>query len=152
MLYLSGEALPVDLATRLQSHCPHLTVWNRYGPAECTVDVTMGTAAIRGQDTVVSIGSPLPNSVVAVLKRRAQGTVVVPLEVPGEICLSGHKVAMGYLGRPDLTATSFCIDPAQQYGRMYYTGDRGRWLQNGSLEFLGRIDFQVKPESEFGSH
>ncbi|MEQ1977669.1 amino acid adenylation domain-containing protein, partial [Xenorhabdus sp. SGI240] len=121
---------------------------NSYGPTETTVIATTLTLNDNGQDSpeltdVIPIGYPLPNSRIYILDTHGRP---VPIGVSGEIHIGGAGVARGYLNRPDLTAEKFVADPFSQQpdARMYKTGDLGRWLPNGAIEYLGRNDFQVK--------
>ncbi len=134
-----GESLPVDLATTLQGRCGEL--WNMYGPTETTVWSTC--AHLRGPAQGVSIGTPIANTSVWVLDPHRQQC---PTGVAGEIWIGGDGVTLGYLNRPELTAERFGVDPWADVpgARMYRTGDRGRWRNDGTLEHLGRLDFQVK--------
>ena len=133
-----GEALAPDLAAALLDRCAAL--WNMYGPTETTV---WSTCAKVEQDRPITIGTPIANTTVWVLDERRQPC---PLGVPGELWIGGAGVALGYLHRPELTAERFVADPfsAEPGARLYRTGDRGRWRADGSLEHLGRADFQIK--------
>ncbi|MDC9596581.1 non-ribosomal peptide synthetase [Xenorhabdus anantnagensis] len=119
---------------------------NSYGPTETTVIVTTLTLDNKSSLDItnnIPIGRPLPNTRIYILDMLGQP---VPLGVGGEIHIGGAGVARGYLNRPDLTAEKFVADPfsEQPDARMYKTGDLGRWLPNGMIEYLGRNDFQVK--------
>jgi len=133
-----GEPLPPDLAQALLARSG--AVWNLYGPTETTVWSTCWRVA-PGQG--ISIGRPIGNTQVWILDAQGQ---LCPLGVPGEICIGGDGVTLGYLGRPELTAKQFIADAyADKAGaKLYRTGDRGRWRADGLLEHLGRMDFQVK--------
>jgi amino acid adenylation domain-containing protein len=134
-----GEPLPVDLAEALLRRCGE--VWNGYGPTETTVYSTYWRVAEPRAG--ILIGRPIANTAVYILDElRAP----CPLGVPGEIYIGGAGVTLGYLNRPELDAERFLPDgfSGQPDTRMYRTGDRGRWLANGMLEHLGRLDFQVK--------
>ncbi|OZC86392.1 hypothetical protein CH254_17750 [Rhodococcus sp. 06-412-2C] len=141
MLFASGEALPVSVATGIRRALPAVELHNLYGPTEAAVDVTFHR--VTDADTVsVPIGVPVWNTRVTVLDARLRP---VPIGVPGELYLAGTQLARGYLGRPDLTADRFVADPYGRAGsRMYRTGDLVRWNTGGELEYLGRTDFQVK--------
>jgi amino acid adenylation domain-containing protein len=134
----AGEA--VDAATG-ERWSVGRTFVNAYGPTEVTVCATSARCEADGR--APAIGRPLENVRVYVLD--AIG-MPVPVGVPGEMYVGGVGVARGYLARPGLTAENFVPDPfARESGaRLYRTGDRVRWLADGSLEFLGRTDFQVK--------
>ena len=134
---VGGEPLPQDLADALTAQ--PLALWNMYGPTETTVwstcwQVPRGAHQIR-------IGGPIANTRIHVLDAAGQDQ---PFGAAGEIVISGEGVAIGYLGRPELTADRFVPDP-ESPGRMAYrTGDSGRWRNDGTLEHLGRLDHQVK--------
>jgi amino acid adenylation domain-containing protein len=143
LVLVGGEAVDADLrdAALSRSRQGRTRFWNVYGPTECTVDTavapfTAGAAPSR-------IGRPLPN--VRVHTVMASGTLAA-LGVPGELQIGGAGLARGYLGRPDLTAERFIPDPfsGDSGARLYRTGDLVRQLPDGSLEFLGRLDNQVK--------
>ena len=119
---------------------PHTHFHNMYGPTEATVDATIGS--IRHANGGPTIGKPIANARVYVLDEHRQP---VPIGVPGELYLGGVGVARGYLFRPQLTEERFVPDPfVGNDARMYKTGDLARWKADGSLEYLGRNDFQVK--------
>ncbi|MFT3761944.1 MAG: amino acid adenylation domain-containing protein [Pseudoxanthomonas sp.] len=145
-----GEPLPPDLAQAMLSRCGE--VWNLYGPTETTVWST-ATRVQAGEGGLpdVHIGRPIANTQVWILDEHGQPC---PRGVPGEICIGGEGVTLGYLGRPELTAERFLpdgfADAAKGFGTgipaptLYRTGDRGRWRADGNLEHMGRLDFQVK--------
>ncbi|MFC7384583.1 amino acid adenylation domain-containing protein [Sphaerisporangium rhizosphaerae] len=113
---------------------------NTYGPTEATIIATW--AELRDGDHRPPIGRPLSGTRVHVL---ADDLSLVPTGVPGELCVGGDGLADGYLGLPELTTARFVPDPYGPPGaRLYRTGDRARWRRDGTLEFLGRLDDQVK--------
>ncbi|KAF1007336.1 MAG: Tyrocidine synthase 3 [Luteibacter sp.] len=134
-----GEPLPVDLAEALLDRCGE--VWNGYGPTETTVYSTYWRVSDPREG--IYIGRPVANTTVHILDEHGNHC---PLGVAGEIHIGGAGVTLGYLERPELTAERFVVDPWSETpdSRMYRTGDRGRWLANGLIEHLGRLDFQVK--------
>nr|WP_276510374.1 amino acid adenylation domain-containing protein [Longimicrobium terrae] len=140
-LVLGGEAAEAELVERVRRVAPELRVFNHYGPTETTVGVVAGE--IVPGDGRPPLGRPLPGARVFLLD--ADGRLV-PAGVPGEVHVGGGTVARGYLGRAAMTAGRFVPDPfsGQPGARMYCTGDRARWGADGRLEFLGRLDRQVK--------
>ncbi|MDH3977782.1 MAG: amino acid adenylation domain-containing protein, partial [Gammaproteobacteria bacterium] len=131
-----GEALDPGLARQLTAAAGE--VWNMYGPTETTIWSTC--ALVDAQATRISIGKPIANTSVYVLDARMQP---VPVGVCGELYIGGEGVAEGYHNRDVLTAERFVADPFKAGGRLYRTGDRARYLHNGSLELLGRLDRQI---------
>lgn len=132
-----GEALAPALADRLVG--AGLELWNLYGPTETTVWSTL--APVEGPGWRPTIGSPIANTVVYVLDGAGQP---VPVGVAGELYIGGDGLARGYRGRPELTAERFVESPFEPGRRLYRTGDLVRWRPDATLEFLGRIDNQVK--------
>ena len=138
----SGEALPFALQQRFFAHLPGAALHNLYGPTEAAVDVTAWACRREGGASIVPLGRPIANTSVQVLDA---DLLPVPIGVPGELAIGGVQLARGYLGRPDLTAERFVPDPqGEPGGRRYRTGDLTRRLSGGEVEFLGRIDHQVK--------
>ncbi len=133
-----GEALPSDLAEALLARCARL--WNLYGPTETTI---WSTAARIERASDITIGRPIANTSVYILDIHGQPA---PVGVPGEICIGGDGVARGYRGRPELTAERFVNSTFARDGqrRLYRTGDLGRYLEDGRLVHLGRMDSQIK--------
>jgi amino acid adenylation domain-containing protein/non-ribosomal peptide synthase protein (TIGR01720 family) len=138
VLMVGGEALGAGLWRELAA-AEGTAGYNFYGPTECTVDAL---SCRIGAVERPAVGAPLRNLRAYVLD---EWLCPVPVGVPGELYLAGAQLARGYLGRPGLTARRFVADPfGPPGGRMYRTGDRMRWTQEGVLEFLGRADDQVK--------
>jgi amino acid adenylation domain-containing protein len=145
LLVLGGEASSWELVDRIERLAPELRIMNHYGPTETTVGV-LTYALSRGARPaapILPLGRPLPNSRMYVLDAQMAPT---PTGVPGELYIGGAGVARGYLNQPELTKERFVKDPfsGSPGARLYRTGDRVRYLPDGTLLFLGRIDFQVK--------
>jgi FkbM family methyltransferase len=145
-LILGGEASRLEWIERLRGLAPSCQIHNHYGPTETTVGVLtypVGSQLPRTRSGNLPVGRPLPNSRVYVLDSRGQP---VPIGVLGELCIGGRGVARGYLNRPELTAEKFGPDPfsPEPGGRLYRTGDRARYLPDGTIEFCGRVDHQIK--------
>jgi len=134
-----GEALPVALADQLLDR--GVDLWNLYGPTETTIWSTALHVTGRGQ--AVTIGRPLPNTTLHILD---PDLAPVPVGVAGELHIGGAGLARGYLGRPDLTAERFIAHPFDPTpgAFVYKTGDLARWRPDGEVEYLGRLDHQVK--------
>ncbi|MBD2784872.1 amino acid adenylation domain-containing protein, partial [Xenorhabdus sp. DI] len=144
ILVCSGEQLAPELAQQVVTHYPGLRLLNFYGSSEVNGDATWYEySAQSGVPTVSVIGRPIANTQIYILDSHGQ---LVPFGVAGEIYVAGAGLARGYLNRPALTAERFLADPfsADPGARMYKTGDLGRWLPDGTIEYLGRNDFQVK--------
>src|SRR3569833_1985935 len=137
-----GEALPGELAGWLSSRVAEL--WNMHGPTETTIWSSSWPVAAQSADRrpIESIGAPIANTQIHVLDSAGEPT---PIGVSGEIYIGGEGVARGYLRRAALTAERFVADPfSRAGGRLYRTGDQGRWRADGTLEYLDRNDDQVK--------
>jgi amino acid adenylation domain-containing protein/non-ribosomal peptide synthase protein (TIGR01720 family) len=139
-IFAAGEALPVDLACKLQNVLSDVKLENIYGPTESTIYAT-AYSVTNVEDMNVPIGKPLPNVRIYILD--PQG-VPQPIGVPGELYIAGNGVAQGYLNKPELTAEKFVEDPFKSGDMMYRTGDLARWKPDGNIEYLGRMDHQVK--------
>jgi len=143
-VFCSGEALPTSLARHWQALCS-VPFHNLYGPTEAAVDVSSypayGPALTAVTGNTVPIGYPVWNTALHILDNRLQP---LPIGVAGELWLSGVQLAIGYLGRPSLTASRFVALPGGNGERMYRTGDIVRRLENGAIEYLGRNDDQLK--------
>ena len=137
VINVAGEACPASLVDRW---APGRRLFNLYGPTECTIwSTAQECVAGSGPPT---IGRPIANTRIYVLDRHGQPT---PVGVPGEMCIGGVGVARGYLNLEEMTRQRFVDDPLPGgSGRMYRTGDKARYLADGTLEFIGRMDQQVK--------
>lgn len=143
-LHLGGDPLVLSkLRPWLKSAQCHCTVANIYGPTECT-DISASYTLKKDDIDVletVPIGKPIDNVRLDVLDKDGN---LLPVGAVGELCVSGDCLARGYLNNPERTAEKFVPHPFVSGAMMYQTGDRVRWLPDGNLEFLGRIDHQVK--------
>jgi amino acid adenylation domain-containing protein len=141
LLFSAGEPLHAELCQRLWQRT-QVQVWNTYGPTECAIDVTAQRVDPAQPSGPVPIGRPIANMRALALDPDGEP---VPVGVSGELCVGGVGVARGYLKLPGLTAERFVPDPYGPPGsRMYRTGDRVRWRGDGTLEYLARLDDQVK--------
>jgi amino acid adenylation domain-containing protein len=140
---VAGEACPPEVVRRHHIQRAGVELHNEYGPSEGTVWATAGELGpnVGTGNAPVSIGRPVPGGRVYLLDNEMR---LVPLGAAGELCIGGAFVARGYLGMPEETARRFVDDPFQKGGRLYRTGDRARFLADGTLEFLGRGDRQLK--------
>ncbi|MGZ9706477.1 non-ribosomal peptide synthase/polyketide synthase [Pseudomonas sp. GNP013] len=134
-VFASGEALPADLVQRFMSRHPAALV-NLYGPTEAAIDVSVWRCSV--DDPVVPIGKPIANLRLHILDDHQQP---LPIGTAGELYIGGVGVARGYLKRDDLTAERFLTVNGE---RLYRTGDRCRFLPDGNIDYLGRLDHQVK--------
>ena len=144
LINVTGDALSAQMLQRwLQIKPARTRLVNTYGPTETAVSCTAAYLGEPAPHGVVTIGRPLQGARIYILDARGEP---VPVGVPGELYIGGAGVARGYLNRPELTAERFLANPfaAKPGARMYKTGDLGRWLPDGTIEFLGRNDFQVK--------
>ncbi len=141
-LLIGGEAFPSGLARRLLEALPEVRIHNMYGPTETTIWSTVHELDASRDTTAdsISIGRPIANTEVRVVDDRGRP---LPVGVSGELWIGGDGVAAGYIGRPELTAERF-VTGVEGTGLFYRTGDRVRRRADGSLEFLGRVDRQVK--------
>ena len=139
-VFASGEALPATVQRQFRQRYPRVALHNLYGPTEAAVDVSHWACTQDG-DTV-PIGHPVANTRLYLLDAQLQP---VPVGATAEIYIAGIQLARGYLRRPELTAERFIPDPYGEPGsRMYRSGDLGRYRADGSIEYLGRTDHQVK--------
>ncbi|MFD1935556.1 amino acid adenylation domain-containing protein [Nonomuraea mangrovi] len=137
-MLVGGEALPAGLATRMRERSA--VVINQFGPTETTIWST--TASVAGDDRVPPIGRPIANTQIHVLDGELRP---VPVGVAGELYIAGDGLARGYHGQARRSAERFVANPHGEAGtRMYRTGDVAKWNRDGELEFLGRVDHQIK--------
>lgn len=137
ILNMAGEPIPRSVQSSLKNVT--FQVRNLYGPTE---DTTYSTCyRISGEEEIIPIGKPISNSQVWILDEKLK---ILPIGVKGQICLSGAGLALGYLHNDRLTNEKFIPHPYKPGERLYKTGDIGRWLPDGNIEFFGRIDHQVK--------
>ncbi|HEY0737680.1 MAG TPA: amino acid adenylation domain-containing protein, partial [Herpetosiphonaceae bacterium] len=146
LLVCGSDSWSMEEFDQVRQVCsPNTRVVNSFGVTEATIDSTWydSTQPTCSGDHLVPIGRPFGNTRAYILDQRCQ---LLPVGVPGELCLGGVGLARGYLNRPDLTATQFIPDPfsAIPGARLYRTGDLARYLPDGTIEFLGRLDHQVK--------
>jgi amino acid adenylation domain-containing protein len=140
VINLAGEKLPTQVVRQLYA-LPHVRkVYDLYGPSEAT---TYATWTQRVADGPAIVGRPVANTQIYILDRQMQPC---PVGVAGEIYIGGDCLARGYINRPELTAERFVPDPfsSRSGARLYKTGDLGRYLPDGNIEFIGRRDHQVK--------
>ncbi len=144
-LITGGDAVdPAAFSRVMGSSSPPRHLFNGYGPTEATTFATAYLAEDSGQFDSVPIGSPIANTQIYILDLRMRP---VPIGVRGEIYIGGPGVALGYLNRPEETQQRFVDDPFDEgdsNARLYRTGDLGRWRSDGNVEFMGRLDGQVK--------
>ncbi|WP_193102747.1 amino acid adenylation domain-containing protein [Burkholderia sp. Z1] len=138
----SGEALPHDLQQRCLERLD-VRLYNLYGPTEAAVDVSAWECKRDDPHRIVPIGRPIANTRLHIVDAHMQPT---PLGVAGELLIGGTPVGLGYHGEPELSAEKFIADPfsTDRRARLYRTGDLARYRPDGNIEFLGRIDHQIK--------
>ncbi len=138
----SGEALPYDLQQRFFERLD-ASLYNLYGPTEAAVDVTAWQCRRDDPHRIVPIGRPIANTRVHIVDAQMQPA---PIGVAGELLIGGTPVGLGYHGEPELSAEKFIADPfsTDPHARLYRTGDLARYRPDGNIEFLGRIDHQIK--------
>ncbi len=145
---MGGEPINVKDIEKAHSICSHLKIMNHYGPTETTIGCAATIIDFTAFDEYKMhpvIGKPIANAGIYILGKDLD---LLPVGVPGELCISGAGVGVGYLNQPELTAEKF-VDLHHSsfiihHLKLYRTGDLARWLPNGTIEFLGRIDTQVK--------
>ncbi|NEO49846.1 MAG: amino acid adenylation domain-containing protein, partial [Moorea sp. SIO4A3] len=150
---VAGEACTTDLITLHHQQLPDTSLYNEYGPTEATVWSSVYQCQPQAALARVPIGRPIANTQIYLLDSHLQ---LVPIGVPGEVYISGAGITRGYLNRPELTEERFIPNPfkntkfsdrfglPQKSDRFYKTGDLARYLPDGNIEFIGRVDHQVK--------
>jgi len=143
-IFTSGEALQVNHVNNFKELVYPVTntdLVNLYGPTEAAIDVTYFDCITTKFNNSVPIGKPIDNIRIYIVDSNNN---LVPRGVPGELCIAGVGLARGYLNNEALTDEKFINNPFEAEQRMYKTGDLVRWLDNGDIEYIGRIDYQVK--------
>ena len=135
-IMLGGEAVGMEVVSRLKA-ASDAVIENVYGPSETTV--WSSCFQIEGEYASIPIGKPISNTQIYIVDKDH----LCGIGVPGELCIAGDGLARGYLNRPELTGEKFAPNSFGT-GRLYHTGDLARWLPDGNVEYLGRIDEQVK--------
>ncbi|OAB38376.1 non-ribosomal peptide synthetase [Paenibacillus glacialis] len=136
-IMVGGEPLPIHLMKKLKRH-EHLRIYNMYGPTETTVWSCVSDLTFKNN---VDIGHPIANTQLYIVDADNE---LVPIGVPGELCIAGDGLAAGYWKREDLTQQKFIDNPHVPGFKMYRTGDMAKWREDGTVEYLGRTDLQVK--------
>lgn len=140
-LIFGGEQLIEDVLELIKINKASCEVYNHYGPSETTIGKLIHHIDLKTVGGEIPLGKPFCNSRVYILDEQNN---LQPIGIAGEICIGGDGVAGGYLHQPDLTTLKFIANPFKPGERMYKTGDIGRWLEDGTIAFLGRKDDQVK--------
>jgi amino acid adenylation domain-containing protein len=143
-VFVSGEALliqHVESFNRLLNQINKTNLINLYGPTEAAVDVSYFNCPTTGKFDKIPIGKPIDNIKLFIVNRSLQ---LLPVGKPGELVISGVGLARGYLNQPQLTSRQFVNAPFLKGNQLYKTGDLAEWLPDGNIDFLGRIDHQVK--------
>ncbi|OYE00826.1 non-ribosomal peptide synthetase [Nostoc sp. 'Peltigera membranacea cyanobiont' 232] len=138
-VFCGGEALSYQLTQEFFNRL-NCELYNFYGPTETAVDATSWQCTLQSNYQIIPIGRPIANTQIYILNFQLQP---VPIGIPGELHIGGVPLARGYLNRPELTAQKFIDNPFGN-GKLYKTGDLARYLPDGNIEYLGRIDNQVK--------
>ena len=136
-----GESLPLELVRSHYQRLPYATLYNEYGPTEATVWCSVYRTTREEAGARVPIGKPIDNMQLYVLDADLEP---LPIGVPGELYVAGDCLARGYVNQPQLTQERFLAHPHVAGARLYRTGDRARYREDGNVEFLGRVDQQVK--------
>ena len=143
MLIFGGEALPYESVERIRNYSQACRIFNHYGPTETTVGkLVYELTGEENDSSIIPVGKPFSNTKTYVLSKELS---ICPAGVPGQLYIAGDGVAKGYLNRPELTQEKFIQNPYGKSGeKMYGTGDRVQYQQDGNILFIGRVDDQVK--------
>ena len=141
VIVTAGESLPLELVRRHHQLLPHAVLYNEYGPTEATVWCSVYQTTREEAGARVPIGKPIDHMQLYVLDPSLQP---MPIGVPGELYIAGECLARGYVNHPQLTQERFIANPYVPGTRLYRTGDLARYHADGNVEFLGRMDQQVK--------
>lgn len=136
-IMIGGDVFPQNLLEELRKHSKAV-IYNMYGPTETTIWSSVKRVS---SDNKLSIGYPIANTKIYILDRKNQ---LVPMGVVGELCIGGDGLSRGYVNREELTKTRFINNPYKNGEKIYKTGDLARRLPNGEIEYIGRIDSQIK--------
>lgn len=137
----SGEALPYNLTEEFHNMFEETKLINLYGPTEASIEVTVWDCSSKKYPGIVPIGKALPNVKLYILDNYLQP---VPVGISGELYIGGIAVSNGYLNKKEMTLNNFISNPYVKDTTLYKTGDIVRWLSNGNIEYLGRVDNQIK--------
>ncbi|OIK19912.1 surfactin non-ribosomal peptide synthetase SrfAA [Bacillus amyloliquefaciens] len=141
-IMFGGERASVEHVKKALAAVGKGRLLHMYGPSESTVFATYHPVDVIEEDAIsVPIGKPVSNTEIFIMNKAGR---IQPAGIPGELCVSGEGLVEGYYNRPELTEEKFVKHPFKEGERMYKTGDLARWLPNGDIEFIGRIDHQVK--------
>lgn len=140
-LFASGEALKAEDAQFFLRKCPSARLHNLYGPTEATVDVSFHEVLPSREYDRVPIGRPIDNTQLYIFSAEIQ---LQPIGISGELYIGGENLSVGYLNQEELTSEKFVTNPLNDDSLLYKTGDLAKWLPDGSIEFLGRMDHQLK--------
>jgi amino acid adenylation domain-containing protein len=138
-LIIGAEPISMETVKKFYSYFEGKIV-NTYGPTECTINNTYYDLDPDDERAIVPIGKPIANNQIYILSK---DLMPMPIKIVGEICIAGSSVARGYIHNREITARNFIDNPFGQ-GKLYKTGDLGRWLEDGNIEIIGRIDYQIK--------
>jgi len=138
IIMVGAEVFTENMLKNLRK-CTRAVIYNGYGPTEITIGASFDDVTKKEND--ITIGKPIANTQIYILDKNMQ---LLPIGVAGELCIAGDGVGRGYLNRPELTAEKFVPNPFVEGKRMYKTGDLARWREDGQLEYIGRMDNQVK--------